>query len=333
MRLTLLAAGIVALGLAGHAQGQLIFSEDFDDGSAASRWTSPIVDAETSAFDGSVDYAYDYGALGVPAAPGGGASTGVLMQVNLTDDTARGEGESVGIIPTVAAAMLPSGSYSVTMDVFFNVEAQSAGTTEYGIFGVHTAAVNAPGDASLQDDVPFRFGLSNGNGLAWSATGDAGAADDFYRFEDAGNANAGSQVGLGSYDNLPAGAIPGVSTGQGAAGPAGAWVEVELVRVGDKVAFKMNGYEIDSIVDASNAFSGGSIMIGYSDPFNSAGTPDLPVGPDPDPFDNIPYGDQYPNLAHFIIFDNVKITQIVPEPSTALLGLCGLVLWGVRRRG
>ena len=107
MRLTLLAAGIVALGLAGHAQGQLIFSEDFDDGSAASRWTSPIVDAETSAFDGSVDYAYDYGALGVPAAPGGGASTGVLMQVNLTDDTAGGEGESVGIIPTVAAAMLP----------------------------------------------------------------------------------------------------------------------------------------------------------------------------------------------------------------------------------
>lgn len=333
MRLSLLATAVVACGLASHAQGQLIFSEDFDDGSAASRWSAPIVDAETGAFDGSVDYAFDYAALGVPAAPGGGSGIGVLMQVNLTDDTSGGEGESVGIIPTVAAAMLPYRSYSVTMDVFFNVEPQSAGTTEYSIFGLHTAGVNAPADASLQDDVPFRFNLSNGNGLAWSATGDAGAADDFFRFEDAGNANTGSQVGLGSYDNLPVGAIPGVSTGQGAAGPAGAWVEVELVRVGDKISFKMNGYEIDSILDPTDVFTGGSIMIGYSDPFNSAGTPDLPVGPDPDPFDNIPFGDQYPNLAHFIIYDNVRITQIVPEPTAAALGLCGLAMLGIRRRG
>jgi hypothetical protein len=220
------------------------------------------------------------------------------------------------------------------MDVYFNVELANGGTTEYGIFGVHAAAPNAPGSAGLEDDVPFRFSVSQGNGLAWQATNESGAAIDFFRFLDPNNAGGGTETGLNRYEDL-AGAptsIPGVPNGPNDTGPANKWVTVGIERVGLTYTFSMNGTTIDTYVDTAGVLSGGSIMLGYNDAFNSVADTTLLNGPDPTPFDPTdgPWGGNAPvGSAHYIVFDNITL---VPEPASALmvaLAACGLA---ARRR-
>lgn len=320
------------MGLTGVAMANVVYVENFDDGSAATRFTAPVVDAENGVFDGSVDFAYDYGILGIPASPGGGGTTtGVLFQANLTD-TGGDQGEAVAIVPTGSGSTLPE-NYVYSVEAYFHAEFQSSGSTEFGLFGVHTSAFNAPADEGLNDDVPFDFGVSDGNGLAWQASGEAGASNDFNSYEDAGNSNTGTQTNLGSYDSLPAGSIPGVSTGAGATGPLDTWATFSITRIAGNVTFGINGVPINTINDAAGDYSGGGVLLGYADFFNSVGTPDLPVGPDPDPFDEFDdFGDEFPNLAHFVIYDNLTITEVVPEPSSLALMLAFGIGSVIRRR-
>lgn len=73
---------VVLSTLSSQLSAQVIFTETFDDGAAAGRWSAPIIEAENGAFDGAVDFAFDYSSLGVPAAPGGDGSTiGLFMEV------------------------------------------------------------------------------------------------------------------------------------------------------------------------------------------------------------------------------------------------------------
>ncbi|MEQ8850128.1 MAG: hypothetical protein RIC11_20480 [Botrimarina sp.] len=308
-----------------------IYTEDFDDGLAATRWSAPVVDAENGVFDGSVEYAFDYGAVGIPAAPGSSSTIGILFEANTTDQGGD-QGEAVAIVPTVGGT-LPATDYRLSMQAYFNVERVNSGTTEFGLFGVHAAAFNAPGDEGLNDDVAFDFGLSNGNGLTYHASGDSGAANDFHRYEDPGNAGSGSQTGLGSYDareNNDPSSFPSLDDPINN-GPDNQWVEIAIERVGDQVTFLVDSTVIDTF-DAS-AFSAGTILLGYADYFNSVGVTTLEAGPDPTPFDDSdgPFGDSIAGYAHFLVIDNVQLS-VVPEPTSAalaLLTLCGLA---ARRR-
>ena len=307
---------------ASAATAQTLFTEDWDDGMGAMRWIAPVVESETGAFDGTVDFAFDYSTLGVASAPGSaGTTVGLFMEVNTSDVGDVDEGESVGTLPT--GFTLPTGDFFLTMDVYWNVNnltnpttsESPGGTTEYGIFGVFASGPLSPADEGVNDDIPFRFGLSNGDGLAWTATGEGGAADDVIRFEDPGNADTGSQIGLGSYDDIPDGTIPGVPTGTGGVltfGPEDQWVEIGISSVGGMVSFSMNDYIFDTFDNTAGTFSGGTIMLGYSDPFNSV---------------NLDVGFESPN---FLLIDNVSV--VVPEPTGLALILCGLPLCMMARK-
>lgn len=332
MNRTRTAALLGAFALALPASGEVIFSENFDDGDAVTRWSLPIVDSAISVFDGTVNYSFPYTSLGVPAAPNGGGNA-VFFEVNRTDNGPIDEEEAVAIIPR--DFLLPTGaSYRMTMDVYFNVERANGGTTEYGIFGVHTGPVNFPLDSGVNDDVPIRFNVSNGNGLAWQIDGDAGSSTDILRYEDPNNSNTGAQFGLGSFDDLPAGLLPGLpadATGPNAIGVGNNWISVGIERIGQTVSFSINGVEIDSIVDSDGRFDGGSIMIGYNDVFNSVANLFLPVV-DLDPFDGIPAGDAYFGLAHFLLIDNIVVETVIPEPTSAALAVLGFAGLASRRR-
>lgn len=215
------------------------------------------------------------------------------------------------------------------MDVYRNVNNLTntdtgiapGGTTEYGLFGVFASGPLAPDDPAVNDDIPFRFDLSNGDGLTFSATGEGGAENDIYLFQDPGNGVTGSQTPLTSYDDIPNGSIPGVPSGAGDPsnpfefGPKDQWVEITITSTGDLVTFAMNGYVFeDATIDNSGGiYPGGTIMLGYSDPFDSV---NLDVGSGP---------------SNFILFDNVSLT--VPEPGTGMMLLPGpIVLSALRRR-
>lgn len=301
------AAMTAALLASAATAGDITFSDSFDDGNAALRWTAPIVDSEFGTFDGVVDYAFDYSTAGIASAPNstGGSTTGILMSANLTDQ-AGDEGESIGIIPTSLDALLPVGiGYTLSFDLYFNVDFNDSGSTEYAHFSVHTGPVNDINDQGLNDDVPFDFGISNGNGLALAITGEGGAFNDIHQYEDAGNANTGSQTGLGDYGNIPNGTIPDFDTTVGSGDPANKWLEVSIQRAGDTFSFNINGVSIYSETDASH--TGGSFMLGYMDVFNSVGA------------------------NHFAVYDNVQLS-VVPAPTAAFGSILGLGALAMRRR-
>lgn len=320
MKWQLALALIAATTMSAQAQ----FMEDFDDGSASTRWSAPIVDAETGAFDGSVDYAYDYGAAGIGAAPNGGGSIGVRFLANTMDDGPDlDEGEAIGII--AEGVTMPEGDFVLKMDAYYIVEAGFEDfATEYVTLGAYTAAVNAPGSAGLEDDVPFRF-VGTGNGLAFQVTGDGGSATDVLQLEDPGNLISGTSgiTNLGSLDNIPYGNIPGVTTGGGnpndpfeAFGWQNRWVTLSIESTGGMIDYKINGVSLldefgSPLVDnTGGTYTGGSIMIGLTDVFSSAA-----------------------GLGVSTIIDNVMLIPI-PEPSSALLGLfaaCGVALGRHRR--
>jgi hypothetical protein len=305
----------LAASLASVSEAQVVYSETWDDGAGASRWSAPIVDSELATFDGSVNYAFDYGAVGIPAAPGGGSSIGAQFFANKTDESAGDEGESIAIIAN--GATMPAGDFTLTAEVYYRVLPGSEDVaTEYITLGAFTAAPNAPGDFGLNDDAPFRFSVSNGNGLAWQVTGDGGSATDLVRFQDPGNANAGSQNGLGALDDIPFGTIPGVTTGAGNPnnpfeqyGLQNRWVTLSIESAAAMISYKINGATINTIDNTLGTFSGGSIMIGLNDAFNSAAGEGV-----------------------YTVFDNVKLTAVIPEPATAALALLGLGAFAARRR-
>lgn len=292
---TLALACTASVAMSLPSKGAVIFSESFDDGNAASRWSAPIVDSETGVLDGSVDYAFDYGTAGIAPAPGSTTTIGVRFLVNPTDDTSGDEGESIGII--AENFTLPDTDYAFKMDVYAFDDLTAGGSTEYITMGVHTAAVNSPASSGLDGDVPLRFGLSDGNGLSYQSVADDGSSSGFFRFEDAGNANTGSETSFGPTGN----------------DFRNRWVTLEIVSLAGLVTYTVDGNLVDSFDNSASTFAQGSVLIGLADAFNSAAGESV-----------------------FTVIDNVHIddlqTTAVPEPSTAGLVLVGFAVAATCRR-
>ena len=238
-----------------------------------------------------MDYAFDYSVIGAPSAPNsvGGTTIGVAMETNLTDqcpgdpncvDPQDDEGEGVAIIPLSAMGQIPDGDFRLTTDayMFWNLE---SGSTEYLTIGVYSQ-----GTAS-----PLRFNLDSGDGLAWQFDGEGGSGTDILRFEGPG----GGETSLGEWEDFPCDpdftfniGEPGVCfPGNQLAGPANQWIEVAVESVDGMVSLSVDGLLIDTYDNTDGFFSGGSLMIGQSDPFNSVNPPDANGNTNMVVFDNI----------------------------------------------
>ena len=312
-----LALALVATFAAG-ASAATVYTEDWDDGMGFSRWSLPIVDAELGFFDGLVNYNFDYSTVGIPPAPSSaGTTVGARFEANIFDNGPVDEGVGVGIIANDAE--MPSVDFELSAEVYYLLDPSVADFgTQYITLGAFASGPKIPLDSSVNDEVPLRFGLSNGDGLSWQVTGDGGSATDVIRYEDPGNADAGSQTNILSLDDIPFGDIPGVTTGAGNPndpfepfGLQGRWVTLSIESTDGLVEFQINGVTVDSFDNSSDVFSGGSVMLGLTDIFNSA------VGE---------------SGLLMLVVDNVELTAI-PEPTSAVLGLVALVGFAARRRG
>ncbi|MEO1496602.1 MAG: PEP-CTERM sorting domain-containing protein [Planctomycetota bacterium] len=286
MQRCLVACAALALATVAGAQ-TTIFSEDWDDGLGADRWSDPLIqlETETLSFDGSVDYNFDYSVI-ASSAPNsaGGSTTGIYMETNTTDDGDVDEGESVGVIPN--GFTLPAGDFTFSADLYLFWNGGS-GSTEYSIFGVHHQG---------SDQVSNRFAGNNGDGLSYQVDTDGDSGTDLLRFENDGviNSNSGLAPPFGpGWEDIPNGTIPGVPTGATSPiGIANQWVDMEITATGDTIEFKINGVVLDTYANNADGgfFSGGTILIGQSDPFNSTNL-DNPQG-----------------LSNAAIWDNIVVT-------------------------
>ncbi|MEM8782974.1 MAG: PEP-CTERM sorting domain-containing protein [Planctomycetota bacterium] len=296
VRTSALLLGLAAVSLCPAVSAQPLLVDNFDDGLAADRFSAPIFDTELGAVDGFVDFAFDYSTFGIPPVPGGTTTTGIRFVANPTDDGPDDEGVAIGILSDF---QLPADDFVVSMEVYaFSANPDTDPTTEYITLGINAAAPNDPSNPALTDDVPARFDLSNGNGLAYQVIPDDGSGTGVVRFEDAGNADTGSQTILGStIGDSPFGGDIFLNT----------WATITLASIGGEVTYTANGVLYDTFDNSAGTFSEGSILLGLTDVFNSAIS-----------------GDDV-----FLVVDNLVVD--VPEPaSAALLGLGGLAM--LRRR-
>jgi len=268
--------------------------ETFDDGLANTRFSAPIISKDNASTpdDAMVDYAFDYSSLGIAPAPNtvGGTTIGMAFGSNLTEQTVGNEGESVGVTSSIP---LPMGDFIITADVYLYID-QASGTTEDAFLGVYSDGSSAP--LYLEE-------TGSGVQFAINTDGDSFFDADYTRIL---GAPTNSHSGLGDWEDIPNGSIPGVPTGNaGAVGPFNQWVELELRNTAGQLSFLLNGYELASYDNTDGTFAGGSLMLGGADLFNSV------------------------NANNRQIFDNL---EIVPEPTAFAVLALGTTALGLRPR-
>lgn len=271
--------------------GAALFTENFNDGNAASRWSIVSQQEGVVGPDGSVNFAFDYSTLGIANPAGGGDTIGAFLQFNKTDDGPVDEGESYSIYPIGQSF---SGTFQLDLYMFVYNDG-GGGSTEHGMAGVFLDNSNPVS--------PYEFG-SEGGPLAWVYSGDGGdGSGDLGVFRE-GNASSTGYVPLGDYADGPA--IPGFDgvSGPAASNPRGAWVAVTIRSDGTTIDWLLNGTLVDSYDNSGGFYSTGNILIGGMDVFNSA------------------------NPNNGVIIDNVVVS--IPEPTVFALLLAGAVGLAVR---
>lgn len=271
------------------ADAIVTFSDDFNT-DTSSNWT-----VNQSSSDTTVSFAYDYSVDGIPSAPGSG------------DGSTKGLKFTANEIEVAAAHIMASpngqsfaGDYALVFDLWMNVNGPlpggGGGSTEFAAAGIGTSG----------DHV--QVGDDQSDGAWFIVTGEGGSSRDFRFFlnnvfltEDSGVYPAGTQDSTNDYYGsiFPAGKTAPESqvaefanqAGETSAGQvAFEWVRVQLLKIGDKVTWSMNGTDIAVATQDTAPFNdSGNIFLGYSDWFSSVS-------------DN--------EFMSFGLFDNVKVYQL-----------------------
>jgi len=294
----------------------ILYSDNFDTNTSANYTVNQ--DADTT-----VEYAWDYSAMGIPSAPNssGGSTLGVKFTANNGDATAAAA--AINISPTGQSF---SGDYILKFDVWMNANGPfpggGTGSTEFFTAGVANNGAGVQKSSGTANGPWFAVDGEGQSGIdyrAYQATALATPTNPAYGVYAAGTAaDARSAANTYYHGTFPGGQTPPTfqqvnypqQTGALAAGTIGfAWREVVVKKLGTNVSFTIDDLPIATF---QNPASGGSnVFIGYWDVFSSIS-------------DN-------PALS-FGVFDNLVVEQI-PEPSTAVMAaLVGLGLAARRRR-
>ncbi|MEM8495046.1 MAG: PEP-CTERM sorting domain-containing protein [Planctomycetota bacterium] len=292
-----------SLGLSVSAQTTFI-TDDFEVDSSANY--TILDDGNAPSGDGVADstsaFAFDYVAAGIPLAPNSTAGDVGGLRFTANDTSGDGGAASTAEEDHITAfhnTAVTSPTFTLTVDVYMGVESGS-GSTEYGHIGV----------ASDASDFNSIFTPIAGPGHYLAFTGEGGSASDWRHSTPStpavptGDATyldpANTTNGTGAlYQSLFPNAKPNVLAGS----PGNEWMTVEIVSDSVNLTYSINGTPI--IRTPVELTDGNLASLGYADVFDS-------VGP------------------HFVVYDNLTVTD-VPEPATAaLLGLGGLAM--LRRR-
>jgi autotransporter-associated beta strand protein len=253
---------LVLATLPAVAAAQVFYSEDFQDGNAASRWTVSQAGGVNAA-----DFAFDYSTLGIPAAPSGTGTIGLKLEANIGP---TGAPSGIMAFPNGQSFSTTSGSYTLLFDVWMNVVGTTA-TTENAIFGVGHTSTTAQAPTGGTPGI----GPSN-NGLDFSFTGDEGAGRDV-RVYIAGAEQTGTGNNGGYARKAPATfqqdeyQAPYFFAYQGDA-PENQWLQMGVRVDANQAQWTVNG---QAWATPPVTTTDGNIMLGYMDLFASLAPLDI----------------------------------------------------------
>ena len=302
-----------------QAQSAIIYSEDFDDGNASTRWTTVTAGTVTSS-----DYAFDYtttldfagNPIGVPQT---GQTTHTGLKLAANTGAAPGTGSIAGI-NSYANGLNLTTSAVMTFDMYAHFNDTGFGSTTYGTYGFYhstqTGTFNSISPTGPVANSGYWFTNSSDNGTTTAMRAlEAGTQD-----------NTAARYLDSTQNPAAAGAVTYKALFPDQDGAAGfsiagfilnRWVNVRLTRdmTTGLVKWEMKnpsdaGYtQIYSVTDATQTQNSGTITLGMTDPFASLSGPQT-----------------------YFLYDNVVVSE-VPEPaSLALLGIVMAALLTVRRR-
>lgn len=299
-----------------------LYQQDFNVDDTANWTVLPSTGANTT--DTTVDFFYDYSAIGVPSAPSGTGTRGLKMTVNNSSAVFGG-------VTTSPNGQSFSGNYTVTFDMWQNYVGPlgpgGSGTTQFTQYGIGTAGTATQWiGAGTKDSVTF------------GTTLDGGSASDFRAYSSAAptsypSGNAVYQAPAGAINNsnayyavytpqsAPAAQV-GLFAGQTGSTDAGEtsfkWRQVKLEVINGFAYWSIDGLPLAKVDLSTVALGGGNILFGHSDTNATSSTDPNRVA------------------LNVTLIDNVQITD-VPEPGTFVLSACGaagaLVLARRRKRG
>ncbi|MEM9352536.1 MAG: PEP-CTERM sorting domain-containing protein [Planctomycetota bacterium] len=295
-----LSVTVVTALTAAQASAVTLYTEDFDDGNAASRW-----DVTTGGGPSDVDFAFDYSTIGLASPTGDPDTIGVWFNPNIGTDPANDSGGADSGIVATPDALDVTGDYRLTFYYASSFDPGDGGSTEGPAFGINATpggATAAPigNDGNATDGVGYHFSVDQFGGGGFASVGKfiGGTQERLY-----------DNYGLDDPDDGAADLDPAnFPLGWDFDGPPqDIWQEIAISQLGGVVTFRVNGTVLDSF-DNSAGDTAGAIFLGAVDSFGSVGD-------------------------HYHIFDDV-VVETIPEPTSVTLvglGLIGLV--ARRKRG
>lgn len=341
-------AVLLALLLPGVAPAGILYSDNFNVDSSASWTVNTAPSGATVASQQQATFAYDYSAMGIPAAPGSSDTLGLRLRANIPGSAAA----PVTTRPaqtTSGLSVSPTGknfgsNFGMTFYAWsnFNGAPNASGLADNGNSeGGTNNVLFAIGTSGTTPLVVGNTGLATGasmDAVGFATTGDGGITNDYRVYPTSGTISAagsgvytaGSNANTATfYQTLfgthPAPAIQqtlstaeygsdaaNTQAGSTQAGAFGfAWHKVTVIKNNNIVTWDVDDVRLATI-DASNlTFGGNNFALGQSD-VNTSTT-------------------RHPSLL-FTVYDNLNVYD-VPEPCTGLLlTLAAGILSGGRRR-
>jgi hypothetical protein len=300
----------------------ILFSDNFETDATGSNWNVLFASYLNGSADYNVVFGYDYtsGSVGnlspVPAAPHStsGDTKGVYMTVN------KNAGISAGLNLYLKNYTFGS-NYALRFDMFLvqNSSGSTQSKVEDAIFGINhsgtrtnwfrnqVSGTSAPGSPTLSDGLWFDVGADG--------TGGGGANTDYGAWSGPTWTNSVGVVGPTNLINklasttrqifkkppFDAGPALGGSMANTVINPTPTWVQVEVSQIGNLITWKVNNTVIFSYPNTNlvaGSYTNGTIMLGYTDPWDDLGNGSATSG------------------EAGVIYDNVRVVSLSPPSIT-----------------